>query len=414
MIQDPLPKRVRVLVLGGGIHGVGVLHDLVSRDWKDVHLVEKTELGNGTSSRSTKLIHGGLRYLKNLGQVSLVSESLRERNFLLKQLPSLVKPIEFILPVEKNRFFHSLYLRLGLKLYDFLSGKRKVNPYKSLDSSEVESKTPILAKEKFRNFLSFWDAQVDDLALVRRIAQSARYLGAGITEHCPVVDIKVDRDGWIVSVKDKNGQIQTISAYYVVNCLGPWSHFLLEKTQLKPLIGGVNNKGTHILVRDLGLKAGLFLESPIDQRVVFMIPWQGYTLLGTTEEVYEGDPDLNRPTDKEVDYILASANHFLKTPLQKENILKVFSGLRWLADTSSSNISRMSRESVLTEHLGEKGLLISVYGGKLTSYRALAEKVGDRITGHFGDFQPSQTLKSKSWALNADLHESAPDILERF
>lgn len=412
MLQSPIPKRVRVLVLGGGIHGVGVLHDLVSRGWKDVHLVEKERLASGTSSKSTKLIHGGLRYLEKITQFRMVSESLHERNFLLRTLPHLVQPIEFVFPILKKNIIGSLLTRTGLTIYDFLSGKSNIAHHRVLSLKEAKEKTALLNFEKFSQFFSFWDAQVDDLALVWSVAHSAVSLGAGVTEECQVVDLKQDADGWTVDVVMKNGDHHSVSALYVVNCLGPWANQFLEKSQIAPKIRGINNRGTHILIKDRGLKAGLFLTSPVDKRVIFMIPWKGMTLLGTTEAAHEGDPDQVRPLEKDINYILASCNYYLNEPILKQDIQCSFAGLRWLAESTSRTLSGVSRESVLTEHASERGFLLTIYGGKLTSYRALSEKVGDRIMKHFGEHSPSRTLDKNFWF--SMQNEKVPDLFERF
>ncbi len=413
MFRDPLPKRVRVLVLGGGIHGVGVLHDLVSRGWKDVHLIEKKHLGCGTSSRSTKLIHGGLRYLENFSQFGMVSESLHERNFLLSNLPDLVKPLEFIFPVEKQRPFRSFYISMGLTLYDFLSGKQNIHSHHSLSLKEVQEKASLLNTNPFSKFFSFWDAQVDDLALVWRVAQSAKFLGASISENCKALCVRSDKDGWLVDLETESGEKHSVSALCVINCSGPWANRLLEQSGLKPSVLGINNKGAHIIVEDLGLKTGLFLHSALDKRVIFVLPWKGKTLIGTTETMFKDDPDKVAPSDADIDYILASVNPFLKSPLSRQDILCSFAGLRWLAESSSSTLSGVSRESILSEHYSERGLLITVYGGKLTSYRALAEKMGDRVLSYFGDFQASKTKDKESWKIGAS-SEDFPDVPERF
>jgi glycerol-3-phosphate dehydrogenase len=413
MLQDPLPKRVRVLVLGGGIHGVGVLHDLVSRGWKDVHLIEKDRLASGTSSRSTKLIHGGLRYLEKITQFGMVSESLHERNFLIQMVPDLVKPLEFIFPIHKKDHWRSLVTRLGLTLYDVLSGKENIHHHKSLSREQVREKIPSINLDKFSKFYSFWDGQVDDLALVWRIAQCASSLGAGITEGCRVVSLRPDEEGWQAIVRTANDQTHSVSALYVINCLGPWSNIFLEQSGIKPSVHGFNNRGSHLIIEDRGLKSGLFLQSPIDGRVLFMLPWMGKTLLGTTEDMYQGSPDHVRPSEKDVDYILASCNAYLETPILKHDILCSFAGLRWLAESPSQTLSSVSRESVLSEHHAERGMMITIYGGKLTSYRALAEKIGDRITKHFGEFRPSATKDKQVWKPIRSM-DMIPTVLERF
>ena len=168
MFNDKLPARVRVLILGGGVHGVGVLHDLASRGWKDCHLLEKGSLGSGTSSRSTKLIHGGLRYLKHLSQFGMVAESLRERRLLMEVAKDLVKPIKIFLPINKQDIKSQLIMKSGLFFYDVLAGKYNIGKHQLLAQNEYDQHLGIFDNSKFSKVYSFWDAQTDDLALVRR------------------------------------------------------------------------------------------------------------------------------------------------------------------------------------------------------------------------------------------------------
>ena len=410
--RHELPKRVRVLILGGGIHGVGLLHDLASRGMKDIFLLEKDSLAQGTSSRSTKLIHGGLRYLKRASDFNLVSESLRERKLLLNLVPDLVHPLELIFPILNKGGEGSLMVKLGLSLYDRLAGKEKVHSHSTVQLNEVLKKTPILNPDGFKKFYSFWDAQTDDSALVMRAANSAVSLGGRIAEHCKAAKVSLSKDGFDVDVQDQSGSIQTISALYVVNCLGPWANDFLEKSSIKPAFYGIKNKGVHLLLPDKGLKAGLFLQSPEDRRIFFLLPWLNHTLLGTTEKIFEGDPDSVVADEEDIDYLLDRCNRYLKDPFKKNEIISSFAGLRWLAMEKSKSISSTSREFSLGEQSSGRGLLITLYGGKLTSYRSLAEKIGDRISSHFGEFRPSQTHKQDSWVKVGE--HSPPQVLERF
>ena len=398
--QKVLPKRVRVLVLGGGIHGVGVLHDLTSRGIRDVLLLEKSSLAEGTSSKSTKLVHGGLRYLKRIRDFSLVMEALRERSLLLKLAPDLVSPLELFFPILKKGGESSWKIKLGLTLYDQLTFNRKIIGHKLIQSDKVLEKAPILDLDCFKKVYSFWDAQTDDLALVNRVAHSAKYLGGQLEEGCEALRISPTEEGWDVEVKDRNGNISTVSALYVVNCLGPWANKFLEISQIKPKFHGINNKGAHLLFPDYGLKSGLLLQIPKDDRIFFLIPWKGYTLLGTTEQEYDGDLDDVKTEDADISYLLTHCNKYLKNPLMENEIISKFSGLRWLAVEKNKNISTISREHSIGEHISGRGIMMTLYGGKLTSYRSLSEKIGDRITNHFGEFRASETHSQRSWVKN--------------
>ena len=305
--EGDMPRRVRTLVLGGGVHGVGVLHDLASRGWTDVHLVEKNSLASGTSSRSTKLIHGGLRYLRHAGQVHMVAESLRERRLLLSLAPDIVEPIELLVPIVKGDLKGAVTAKLGLTLYDVVANRNLIKVHRRLQQSDVLEKAPVLDSDAFGAVYSFWDAQTDDLALVGRIAESACALGASISENCEIISITKEQDGWLASVRTPGGEVTTISALYVVNCLGPWADRFLLSNHLEPKVIGFNNKGVHLLVEDLGLRSGLFLpEREQAGRFIFMLPWRGYTLIGTTEELFDGDPDRLVVTERERDYLLGS------------------------------------------------------------------------------------------------------------
>lgn len=393
-----LPERVRVLILGGGIHGVGLLHDLASRGWRDVHLVERNWLGSGTSSKSTKLIHGGLRYLQNPKDFGLVAEALRERRTLLQTAPDLVKPLELIFPVLKKGGVSRPVIKAGLTLYDLLAGRYGIEKHRWQDEQAIKTKAPVLDLEKFRAYYSFWDCQTDDLELVRRVAASARQLGANYTEHCEALSIVPTEDGWVVSVKTADGKVSTISALYVFNALGPWAHKLLTASRIPPTHRAINNRGSHALFGDIGLKSGLFLQSPEDGRIFFLLPWLGHTLLGTTEDLHHRDPDDCIAEGRDITYMLDHVNRYLKTPLTEKAIQTTFSGLRWLAVEEGRSLSKTSRNHVVGEHHGRRGLLMTLYGGKLSAYRSLCETIGDRICTHFGEFQESKTASPDQWA----------------
>ena len=391
------PDRVRVLILGGGIHGVGLLHDLVSRGWNDVHLVERHTLGSGTSSKSTKLVHGGLRYLQNIRDFGLVSESLRERRTLMSVAGDIVKPIEFIFPVLKRGGVRRPVIKMGLKLYDVLSGSFGIEKHRLLDPKEVTDKAPILDQSHFSNFYSFWDCQTDDLELVKRAAASAISLGGSMSEHCEAVRIEPSDDGWLVTVRKPDGSLFVISALYVFNAMGPWAHKVLENSRIAPTHRAINNRGSHVVLSDLGLKSGLFLQSPEDGRIFFVLPWLGQTLIGTTEDLHTRDPDDVYAEDKDINYLLDRVNKYLKRPVGHNDVKATFSGLRWLAVEEGSSLTATSRNHIIGEHPGKRGLLLTLYGGKLSAYRALCQEIGDRITSHFGEFKASKTSEVESW-----------------
>ena len=413
MYGDALPARVRVLILGGGIHGVGVLHDMASRKWADIHLVEKAKLGHGASSRSTKLIHGGLKYLRRLRDFGLVAEALKERRILMDLLPDLVRPVEFLFPILKSYGRSNFAIKSALTLYDQFAGRLQISPHRKLLSNDIADKVSILNAELFSRGYSFWDAQTDDLGLVQRTAVSARTLGGGITEGAKVIRLIPSEDGWDVLIKLSNGELQTVSALYVVNALGPWANQILEESSIKPTHRGINSKGIHLLLPDLGLQSALLLQAISDNRIVSMLPWQGFTLVGTTEDLYPGNPDEVGVKEQDIRYLLDSCNRYLRQPLLISQIIRVFAGLRWTTMESGYRTDH-SRVSVVGERNHRRGLLMTLYGGQLTTYRNLSRIIGDRITSHFGEFRESRTHLAESWTTPASPKGSGPEILNRF
>jgi glycerol-3-phosphate dehydrogenase len=398
MYDNDIPQRVRVLILGGGIHGVGVLHDLASRGWKDVHLVEKSTLGAGTSSASTKLIHGGLRYLRRIGDFGLVNEALEERKLLTLLAPDIVKPIEMVFPILKKGGMPAFMVKTGLWLYDFLAGKNNLQKHKTLTEQEARTKVPNLDVSKFTRYFSFFDCQTDDLALVNRVASSAVALGATVSEHCEATAIREFEDGYIVTLRRRDGSTVEVSAQYVVNALGPWANIFLERNGIKPTHRGVNNKGAHLVLPDIGMKAALFLQSRAgDGRIFFVVPWQGMTLLGTTESEYQNDPDLVTTTEEDVDYLLKSCNEYMMRPFRRQDILQVFAGLRWLAVEPGQSLTSTSRHFVIGQHEAPRGGMFTIYGGKLTTYRTLARTIGDEIVSRSADPKKSRTHEPSAW-----------------
>ena len=406
-------KRVRVLIIGGGIHGAGVFHDLTSRGWKDVVLLEKGRVGEGTSSRSTKLVHGGLRYLQRLSQFGMVKESLRERKVLMDIVPDIVKPLELVLPILKSGGRNRLTIKLGLQVYDLLSGKYHLKSHQGLTVAEAKGRIPCINTDKINYAFSFYDGQMDDLELVRRVAYSGRNLGGELVEGATVTQIHRDQDGWVVDYKKDQGKIEQIRALFVINAGGPWAHEILNESKIVPTHQAINNQGSHLIFPDMGLKSGLFLESPNDGRIFFLLPWMGVTLLGTTEKIWNESPSDVKIGEEEIDYLLDRCNAYLEPKLNKSQIIQTFSGLRWLAVDYGQNISTTSREDSLGFHYSGRGFLMTIYGGKYTSYRALCERIGDEITKSFGEFRPSLTHLKEQW-ISPKMIEKAPAVPERF
>jgi glycerol-3-phosphate dehydrogenase len=412
--QNNLPTRVRLLILGGGIHGVGLLHDMVTRGWQDIHLVEKGRIGCGTSSKSTKLIHGGLRYLKQIRDFPLVFEALHERKLLMELAPDLVSPLELYLPVLKKGGTPGFILKAGLGLYDMLAGRSQIGHYKKVTREEAATKAPNLNQDILREVLSYWDGQTDDLQLTRRVAASAVNLGAGISEQSQAIRISPSADGWDVEVQCANGSKQVISALYIYNALGPWANQILEQSSIMPPFPGVNSKGVHLLVDDMGHKAGMFLETPDDHRMFFVLPWEGLTLIGTTETDYDGNPDAVGASDGDVQYLLKNCNTYLKNPVRERDIKACFAGLRWLAMEPGKGLGQISRSDIIGKLTSQRGQMYILYGGKLTTYRKLSEDLGNQITKHFGEVKPSKTAEKSKWVTKEEMPRFEASLLERF
>lgn len=414
-----LPERVEVLILGGGIHGAGLLHDLASRGLKQVCLVEKGSLGVGTSSKSTKLVHGGLRYLQNIRDFGLVAEALRERQLLSSLVPELVQPIELIFPILRGAGMPGWKVRAGLTLYDVLAGKKhRIAKHKAVNEAEAMAKVPPLAAKNFSKYYSFWDAQTDDLALVRTVAHSAAALGAQVCTQVTALGLEKCQDGYRCTLADRHDRRYTVQARAVVNCLGPWAHVWLERSGFVPKVDALNNKGVHLVLPDLGLKSGLFLQSPEDGRIFFMLPWQGSTLLGTTEESYAGDPGQVVVQEEDVDYLLAKVNRYIKSPLKPQDVEFAFAGLRWLA-AGGDNISKVSRSFTLTEHSeDQQRSLLTLYGGKLTTYRSTCEVMANRLVARFAEhWSPSsgsKTASSSAWQKLPETQQGGFTLKDRF
>lgn len=357
----------RIAVVGGGINGAGIAWELARRDYPVV-LFEKGECGAQTSSATTKMIHGGLRYLEHL-HFGLVRESLRERAWLLEHLPELVHPIEILLPVYDDSPRSRPAIRLGLTLYDALAGRAKIAAHRSLPVQELVERAP-LREEGLRGGFSYWDAQVDDYALVRTVIAAAERDGAEIREHTRVESIDRDGDGWLV-----NGEPFAL----VINAAGPWMNELLSENNIRARYVLSLVRGSHLVLKYRVSGAGMLLQSTSDRRVFFVLPWKGTTLVGTTEVVQNEPPDRVHATEEEIAYLLARFNHYMRTPVTPADVASTFAGVRPLVGRAS-NPSAIDRDSRVVR----SGNLINVFGGKMTTFMALARKVAMRADNFFG------------------------------
>jgi glycerol-3-phosphate dehydrogenase len=363
---------VRVAVIGGGINGAGIAWELVRKGY-DVTLFEKGRCGEQTSSATTKLIHGGLRYLEGL-HVALVRESLRERAWLLDHLPQLVHPIEFLLPIYRDSPRSRFTIRIGLTLYDLLAGRGNIHRHHKLSIAELTTRAPLVGDD-LRGGFSFWDAQTDDRALVRTVVASARRDGATIREHTRVVTLRRDGKEWILRT-DAGDESQF---RVVVNAAGPWMNELLGANRIRSRYRLSLVRGSHLVLKRRVSDAAILLQSVSDRRVFFVLPWKRTTLVGTTEVLQRQPLDDVHASDEEIEYLIDRFNHYIREPITREDIASTFAGVRPLVGRSS-NPSAIGREY----RIERKGNLINVFGGKMTTFMSLARNVGMRVDNYFG------------------------------
>lgn len=360
-------ENVDIIVIGGGIHGTGVAQAAAAAGYKTI-LLEKTSLAAGTSSRSSKLIHGGLRYLETM-QLGLVRESLRERRTLLKIAPDLVKATRFHIPVYKNTSRRPWLIRAGLSLYALLAGLRRRALFHRLRKNEWDTLDGLVTDE-LNTVFCYWDAQTDDTKLTEAVMRSAQSLGAELYTPAEFVGAHFDGQYYRVRIKKDHKEIE-INCRALVNAAGPWANRILEQITPSPSALEMDLvQGSHIVLEGKTKRGVYYLEAPKDRRAVFVMPWHEHTLVGTTEKHYEGDPAKVVATQEEIDYLLETYRHYF--PKRDINIIDSFAGLRVLPQGEGGAFHR-PRETTLHETTSHPGL-ITIYGGKLTGYRATAQK----------------------------------------
>ncbi|NOY61976.1 MAG: glycerol-3-phosphate dehydrogenase/oxidase [Gammaproteobacteria bacterium] len=371
-------RHYDVIVIGAGIHGVGVAQAAAARG-HSVLVLERNGIASGTSSRSSKLIHGGLRYLEN-GQLSLVRECLEERTLLLKLAPTLVTLKPFYIPVTRAMSRSATLLRTGLALYSLLGKFSSATRFGSVARSSWGTMDG-LSSDNLLAILKYQDAQTDDAALTRAVMASAHSLGAQLQMPALFDEAVMEDDAVVVHYRN-NGTTHSCHCQVLVNASGPWVNDTLAKiSPMSPSLTIDLVQGTHIIVNGQLRQGIYYMEAPQDRRAVFAMPWQGQILVGTTETAYHGDPAEVMPLEEEKNYLLDVLAHYFPAYRRVENrkIVQAFAGLRVLPRTGGLAFSR-PRETILHGDRATAPRILTIYGGKLTAYRKTAEKVMERIT----------------------------------
>jgi glycerol-3-phosphate dehydrogenase len=373
-------ERFDVLIIGGGITGAGIARDAALRGLS-VALVERDDFASGTSSRSSRLVHGGVRYLEH-GYLSLVFEASRERRILLKTAPHLVRPLQFTWPVYRGARVPRWKLRAGLGLYDLLATFRNVGNHRGLTVSGVLNAEPALNDSGLVGGAQYWDAATDDSGLTLANVLDARASGAAVLNHAEVTSLIVENGkatGAVVLDQIDSTTIR-IQASVVVNATGPWTDTIrrMEDPSSKPAVLGT--KGVHIAVpaKRVGNRAAITIISPVDGRVMFCLPSGEQTIIGTTDTAESVHPEQVRANRTDVQYLLDSANGcFPGAKLGPRDVISAWAGIRPLVSAGNSgDPASASREHAITS--GPLGV-IAISGGKLTTYRLIAEQVTDRL-----------------------------------
>jgi len=387
--QPPLADCYDLAVIGGGINGVGIAADAAGRGLK-VFLCEKDDLAQHTSSASSKLIHGGLRYLEHY-EFRLVREALAEREVLLAKAPHIVKPMRFVLP-HRPHLRPAWMIRAGLFLYDHLGKRKRLGGSRSLRFGAGYPLKPTIT----RGF-EYADCAVDDARLVVLNAMAAREKGAHL--HTRTRCLRAERvDGlWQVELQHADGSLQTIRARALVNAAGPWvASFIKDDLKLDAPYGIRLIQGSHLIVPRLYEGEHAYILQNEDQRIVFCIPYlDRFTLIGTTDREYSGDPAKVAITDAETDYLLKVVNEHFNHQLSRADIQHTYSGVRPLCNDESDNPSAVTRDYTLALSASEgQAPLLSVFGGKLTTYRKLAESAMTELKPFFSQMRGSWTASA--------------------
>ena len=376
--EETLSEVSDIFVIGGGINGCGIARDAVGRGYS-VRLAEMNDLASGTSSWSSKLIHGGLRYLEHY-EFRLVREALNEREVLLKSAPHIIWPMRFVLPHHKS-MRPAWFLRIGLFLYDHIGKRKLLQGTTSVNMKTAPEGKPL--KPLFSTGFEYSDCWVNDARLVVLNAKDAQERGAIIETHTQVVSVRKSDGLWHVTTRNlRNNKTSEHKARLIVNAAGPWVDRVLGQA-----FGSNNSKnvrlvqGSHIVVPKLHSHDRAYIFQNADNRIIFALPYeQDYTLIGTTDQDYLGDPSDVRITESEIDYLCSAVSEYFKESVRPEHIVWNYSGVRPLYDDGATAAQEATRDYVLRVDGGaDQPSAINIFGGKITTYRKLAESMLEKI-----------------------------------
>jgi glycerol-3-phosphate dehydrogenase len=386
------PYDFDLAIIGGGVNGCGIARDAAGRGAKVV-MFEKGDLAGATSSASTKLIHGGLRYLEQY-EFRLVHEALAERTVLWGISPHLTHPLRFVLP-HHDGLRPRWMLRLGLFIYDHLGGRGGLKPAETLDFTQDISGSPL--KSRYKRGFAYTDCQTDDARLVVLNAMDAKARGADIRVRTKVTKAVRYAGGWMITAEDDAGVGTPVTARVLVNATGPWVNDTLELTQSDKPSGVRLVQGSHIVTKKLYDHDRAYIFQNADHRIVFAIPWQGeFTMIGTTDRDWKASPEKIEASTEEIAYLCAAVDEYFERSVTPDDVVWAWSGVRALVDDGASEARQATRDYVLSLDAPEgQAPVLSVYGGKITTYRRLAEAALKKLRPHLpAASKPSWTGKA--------------------
>ncbi len=401
--MKPAVTHTDLLVVGGGINGAGIALDAVGRGLS-VRLVEKNDFASATSSASSKLIHGGLRYLEHY-EFRLVREALAEREVLLKKAPHLVKPLRFILP-HRPHLRPAWMVRSGLFLYDHLGGR---SSFRKSNGVKFKGDSPL--QKHLKKGFEYSDCWVDDARLVILNLIDLAQKGGHIHNYTECQSVHLDQGLWRAQLLNKHsGKVSSVTATALVNATGPWvQSFIEDRMQARSAHKIRLIKGSHLIVPRVYKGDECYILQNEDKRIVFVIPYlNDYMIIGTTDKEHEGKPDNIAIDDQEIHYLLEVYNQHFKYQLTQSDIVAYYSGVRPLCDDESDDPSAITRDYTLTlEKVENQAYLLNVFGGKLTTYRKLAEAAIKELRACFPDLKPAWTHKAPLPGANALLDDAS-------